>query len=334
MPTFEEQLLELKTRAPTDFTSAKNPVVLEETRAKYLGRQGILPELLKQLGSAQAEDRGRLGKLANEAKAIVQTAFETRKQELESADSLKQSSSFDITLPGRIRAIGKLHPLTQIMEKMVEIFQRIGFSIAEGPLIEDEWHCFDALNTPADHPARDLQDTFYLKDGHLLRTHTSTVQIRTMKTHQPPIRIISPGPAFRRDELDATHTPCFNQIEGLYVAEDVSVANLKGTLEYFLKELLGPKIRTRLRPHFFPFTEPSFELDVSATELGIKGKEWLEIAGCGMVHPNVFQAVGYDPERYSGFAFGLGIERIAMILYQIDDIRLFYQNDIRFLHQF
>ena len=334
MSTLEEQFITLKTSAPTDFASAKNSTVLEETRVKYLGRQGLLPELLKQLGSAQAQDRGRLGKLANEAKTIVQTAFETRKQELGSADSLKQSVSFDITLPGRVRSIGKLHPLTQTMEKMVEIFQRIGFSVAEGPLIEDEWHCFDALNTPADHPARDLQDTFYLKDGKLLRTHTSTVQIRTMETHQPPIRIIAPGSAFRRDELDATHSPCFNQIEGLYVAENVSVADLKGTLEHFLKELFGPKIRTRLRPHFFPFTEPSFELDVSATELGIKGKEWMEIAGCGMVHPHVFQAVGYDPEHYTGFAFGLGIERIAMILYQIDDIRLFYQNDLRFLHQF
>ena len=330
----EEQFLSLKTQAPADFAAAADTTALEAVRVKYLGRQGTLPELMKQLGAAPAADRAILGRLANETKTIVQSAFDTRKNQLESGSSGRADKFFDPTLPGRVRPVGRLHPLTQTIERSVAILQRLGFTVAEGPLIEDEWHCFDALNTPADHPARDLQDTLYLKDGRLLRTHTSTVQIRVMETHQPPIRIIAPGPAFRRDEGDATHSPCFTQIEGLYVAEGVSVADLKGTLEYFFRELLGPDTRTRLRPHFFPFTEPSFEVDLSAAALGIKGREWLEIGGCGMVDPNVFKAVGYDPERWTGFAFGWGIERMAMILHGIDDIRLFYENDLRFLHQF
>ncbi len=334
MPTLEELLLSLKTQAPADFSAAGNADALEAVRVKYLGRQGSLPELMKQLGLAPPADRARLGKLANEAKNAVQSAFETRKLHLESESSSVADKFFDATLPGRTRPIGRLHPLTQTIERSVAILQRLGFTVAEGPEIDDEWHCFDALNTPADHPARDLQDTLYLKDGRLLRTHTSTVQIRVMETHQPPIRIIAPGHAFRRDEGDATHSPCFTQIEGLYVAEGVSVADLKGTLEYFFRELLGPDAKTRLRPHFFPFTEPSFEVDLSASALGIKNKEWLEIGGCGMVDPNVFKAVGYDPERYTGFAFGWGIERMAMILHGIDDIRLFYENDLRFLRQF
>jgi phenylalanyl-tRNA synthetase alpha chain len=334
MPTLEEQLVELKCQAPADFSSAQDANVLESVRVKYLGRQGLLPELMKQLGSVPPTDRGRLGKLANEAKTVVQSSFDSRKTELESAQSNAAAALFDPTLPGRVRSIGRTHPLTQTTERVVSVFQRLGFTVAEGPEIEDEWHCFDALNTPADHPARDLQDTLYLKDGRLLRTQTSTVQIRIMETHKPPIRIIAPGRVFRRDEVDATHSACFHQIEGLYVGENVSVADLKGCIEFFFKELLGPETKTRFRPHFFPYTEPSFEIDFSAASLGLKGKEWLEIAGCGMVDPNVFKAVGYDPEKYTGFAFGMGIERIAMILHGIDDIRLFYQNDLRFLHQF
>lgn len=334
MPSLEEQLLALKSQAPADFAAAANADSLEAVRVKYVGRQGSLPDLMKQLGSAPPADRARLGKAANEAKIAVQSAFEKRKGELEAASLSADAAGFDATLPGRMRPMGKLHPLTQTMESVVNIFQRIGFTIAEGPEIEDEWHCFDALNTPGDHPARDLQDTLYLKDGHLLRTQTSTVQIRVMETHQPPIRIIAPGRVFRRDEVDATHSACFHQIEGLYVAEGVSVADLKGTMEFFFRELLGPKTKTRFRPHFFPYTEPSFEIDFSAASLGLKGREWLEIAGCGMVDPNVFKAVKYDPEKYTGFAFGMGVERIAMILHGIDDIRLFYENDARFLHQF
>jgi phenylalanyl-tRNA synthetase alpha chain len=334
MPTFEEQLIGLKTQAPGEFSSAQDANSLEEIRVKYLGRQGALPEMMKQLGDVPAPDRGRMGKLANEAKLAVQSAFEARKRDLEAVQANAQAALFDSTLPGRKPFLGREHLLTQTTERVVSIFQRLGFTIAEGPEVEDEWHCFDALNTPGDHPARDLQDTLYLKDGRLLRTQTSTVQIRTMESHQPPIRIIAPGRVFRRDEVDATHSACFHQIEGLYVDEGVSVADLKGIIEFFFKELLGPETKTRLRPHFFPYTEPSFEIDFSAASLGIKGKEWLEIAGCGMVDPNVFKLVGYDPEKYTGFAFGMGVERIAMILHGIDDIRLFYQNDTRFLRQF
>ncbi len=332
--SLEEQLLALKTQAPVDFADADNADALEAVRVKYLGRQGSLPELMKQLGGVAAADRGRLGKLANEAKQAIQTALDSQKQKLESVQADAARQLFDATLPGRRHKLGHLHPLTQITGRIVDVFQQLGFTVAEGPEVEDEWHCFDALNTPADHPARDLQDTLYLKDGRLLRTQTSTVQIRIMESHKPPIRIIAPGRVFRRDEVDATHSACFHQIEGLYVAEKVSVADLKGTLEHFFRELLGPSTKTRFRPHFFPYTEPSFEIDFSAASLGIKGKEWLEIAGCGMVDPAVFKAVGYDPEKYTGFAFGMGVERIAMILHGIDDIRLFYQNDTRFLEQF
>jgi phenylalanyl-tRNA synthetase alpha chain len=334
MATLEEQFQNLKIQAPKDFAAAADLKALEEVRVKHIGRQGLLPELMKQLGSAPAADRPRLGKLANEAKIAVETGFAARKQELEAGPTNASGTFFDETLPGRFHPVGRLHPLTLTTERVVSIFKGLGFTVAEGPEIEDEWHCFDALNTPADHPARDLQDTLYLKDGRLLRTQTSTVQIRVMETHKPPIRIVAPGRVFRRDEVDATHSACFHQIEGLYVAEGVSVADLKGTLARFFQELLGPGTRTRFRPHFFPYTEPSFEIDFSAESLGIKGKEWLEIAGCGMVDPNVFASVGYDPERYTGFAFGFGIERIAMILHGIDDIRLFYQNDPRFLRQF
>jgi phenylalanyl-tRNA synthetase alpha chain len=332
--TLEEQLVALKNEAASEFSAAVDTASLESVRSKYFGRQGILPELMKQLGQVPPEDKGRMGKLANETKQVLQGAFDARKQQLEAAQAQAEAASFDITLPGRAQPLGKLHPLTQTRERVVKIFQRLGFTVAEGPEIEDEWHCFDALNTPSDHPARDLQDTLYLKDGRLLRTQTSTVQIRIMETHTPPIKIIAPGRVFRRDEVDATHSACFHQIEGLYVGEGVSLADLKGTIEFFFQELLGAETKTRFRPHFFPYTEPSFEIDFSAASLGLKGKEWLEIAGCGMVDPNVFKAVGYDSEKYTGFAFGMGLERIAMILHGIDDIRLFYQNDLRFLHQF
>jgi phenylalanyl-tRNA synthetase alpha chain len=246
-------------------------------------------------------------------------------------------------LPGRPVEWGHLHPITRTTDLIVEIFRKIGFEVADGPEVETEFYCFDALNTPADHPARDLQDTLYLAapdsrgDRRLLRTHTSSVQIRTLQRQAPPIRIVSPGRVYRRDEVDATHAACFHQVEGLYVDRNVSVADLKGTVEYFFKELLGPDTRTRLRPHFFPYTEPSFEIDFSTPNgfgTGVRAREWLEIAGCGMVHPNVFRAVGYDPEEWTGWAFGLGVERIAMVLNGVNDIRLFYENDQRFLHQF
>jgi phenylalanyl-tRNA synthetase alpha chain len=333
MHPLEKSFRDLAARAPDDFAAAGDAELLEAARVRFLGRQGALPELMKQLGSAPADQRGALGRLANEVKAAVTAAFEKRRGDLAGGPTAAPAD-LDLTLPGRRPRLGRKHPLTQTLDRIVEVFRGLGFTVIEGPEIEDDWHCFDALNTPADHPARDLQDTLYLKDGRLLRTQTSTVQVRVMESHAPPIRIVAPGRVYRRDEVDATHSACFHQIEGLYVDEGVSVADLKGTVDHFFKELLGPRARTRLRPHFFPYTEPSFEIDCSAEALGIRGKEWLEIAGCGMVDPNVFKAVKYDPERWTGFAFGMGIERLAMILHGIDDIRLFYQNDLRFLRQF
>jgi phenylalanyl-tRNA synthetase alpha chain len=245
----------------------------------------------------------------------------------------------DETLPGTEFRMGALHPLTLLQEEAVRILRRLGFALADGPDIETEWHCFDALNTPANHPARNDSDTFYLPDGRLLRTHTSSVQIRTMVAQKPPVRVIGPGAAYRRDEIDATHLNQFNQLEGLYVDSDVSVADLKGTLEYFVRELLGSSVETRLRPHFFPFTEPSFELDISLP--GVQGGKWMELLGCGLVNPAVFEAINqrrgdnaYDPEKWSGFAFGMGLERLAMSLFALPDIRLLIENDQRFLAQF
>lgn len=253
----------------------------------------------------------------------------------------------DPSLPVPGEAKGGQHPLTKVREEIIHIFRRVGFSVAEGPEVETEYYCFDALNTPSDHPARDLQDTYYFppqtrfanisqkeKERYLLRTHTSSVQIRTMLETKPPIRIVSPGRCFRRDTADATHSANFHQIEGLYVDRKVSVRDLKALLDYFIKSLLGPSAKTRFRPHFFPYTEPSFEVDFSASHLGKVGSQWIEIAGCGLVHPSVFESVGYDSKEWSGFAFGMGIERIAMILHGVDDIRYFYQNDQRFLQQF
>jgi phenylalanyl-tRNA synthetase alpha chain len=266
----------------------------------------------------------------------------TRQEALQSAKDASAVQGIDITLPGRPGlGVGSIHPLTTIRDLAIRTLRRMGFVLADGPEIETEWHCFDALNTPADHPARNERDTFYLNDGRLLRTHTSTVQIRTMETVKDlPVRIIAPGAAYRRDEIDATHLSVFNQLEGLYVAQDVSLADLKGTLEFFFREIFGPQTVVRFRPHFFPFTEPSFEIDV---KLEAKGKEarWIEIAGCGMVDPAVFAAVSktrgdnlFDPENVTGFAFGLGLDRLAMILHGITDIRHLIENDTRFLTQF
>jgi phenylalanyl-tRNA synthetase alpha chain len=284
------------------------------------------------------EDRPKFGKLLNDLRQAVTTALEeSEKRLLEAADSAAVAS-LDLTLPGTGAAPGTLHPLTQLMDRAVRCFRRMGFAIADGPDIETEWHCFDALNTPPDHPARNEQDTFYLPDGRLLRSHTSSVQIRVMENSHPPVRIIAPGAAYRRDEVDATHLAQFTQMEGLYVAENVSLADLKGTLEFFFRELFGPGTDLQFRPHFFPFTEPSYEIDIRAEALG---NEWMELAGCGMVDPAVFEAICqrrgdrvFDPERVSGFAFGFGLERLAMNLSRIPDIRMLVENDLRFLKQF
>jgi phenylalanyl-tRNA synthetase alpha chain len=340
MAGFLDDIEPLKAAALAEFAAATDLAGLEQARVNFLGSNGRFTALMKQLGTLSKEEKPAAGKAINVTKAALETAFTGRRSEFELKAALPKEPT-DFTLPGRRRSVGKLHPLTQVTEDIIRSFRKIGFVVADGPEIEDEYHCFDALNTPADHPARDAQDTFYLApsaDGaqpsSLLRTHTSSVQIRVMQKQSPPVRIIVPGRVYRRDNADATHNPTFHQVEGLYVDRNVTVGDLKGTVEFVFKELMGPETRIRFRPHYFSYTEPSFEIDFSSALTRKMGKEWLEIAGCGMVHPQVFQNVGYDPEVWTGWAFGFGIERIAMIRYGINDIRLFYENDLRFLKQF
>src|SRR5437588_2770892 len=343
----------LRQAALAELKAAPDVAALEHAKGDWIGAHGKFTALMKQLGSLPKEDRPAAGKLINQAKSELEAALASRREELELKAALPKEPT-DFTLPGRRRALGKLHPLTQVTDDIVRSFRKIGFVVADGPEVEDEYHCFDALNTPADHPARDTQDTFYLalsgagasrspvEEGRggnergslLLRTHTSSVQIRVMEKQPPPVRIIVPGRVYRRDNADATHNPTFQQIEGLYVDRNVTVGDLKGTVEFVFKELMGSETRIRFRPHYFSYTEPSFEIDFSSPLTRKMGKEWLEIAGCGMVHPQVFENVGYDPEVWTGWAFGFGIERIAMIRYGLNDIRLFYENDLRFLRQF
>jgi phenylalanyl-tRNA synthetase alpha chain len=345
--SFLDQIEPLKQAALEELRAAADLPALEQARVNYLGTHGKFTALMKQLGALPKEEKPIAGKAINVAKVELESALSQRRAELELKSSLPKEPT-DFTLPGRRRALGKLHPLTQVTEDIIRSFRKIGFAVADGPEVEDDYHCFDALNTPADHPARDTQDTFYLQGTGgsgapqvagaasplLLRTHTSSVQIRVMEKQQPPVRIIVPGRVYRRDNADATHNPTFHQVEGLYVDRNVTVGDLKGTVEFVFKELMGPETRIRFRPHYFSYTEPSFEIDFSSALTRKMGKEWLEIAGCGMVHPQVFENVGYDPEIWTGWAFGFGIERIAMIRYGINDIRLFYENDVRFLRQF
>src|SRR5687767_1910407 len=333
--SFLDQIEPLKQSALADLNAAQNLAALDQARVSYLGANGKFTALLKQLGTLPKEEKPAAGKLINVAKTDLESALAARRGDLELKEAMPKNPT-DFSLPGRRRWLGKLHPLTQVTDDIVRSFRKIGFAVADGPEIEGEYHCFDALNTPADHPARDSQDTFYLKTETrwLLRTHTSSVQIRVMEKQQPPIRIIVPGRVYRRDNADATHNPTFHQIEGLYVDKGVTVGDLKGTVEFVFKELLGSEVKLRFRPHYFSYTEPSFEIDFTSPMVKKMGKDWLEIAGCGMVHPKVFENVGYDPEIWSGWAFGFGIERIAMIRYNITDIRLFYENDARFLRQF
>lgn len=330
-----DAILPLKESALAAFAAATDLSTLDGAKSKFLGANGSFTALLKQLGTLPKEERPAAGKRINEVKAELETALASRRGELELKAALPKEPT-DFTLPGRQPWVGKLHPLTQVTDDIVRSFRKIGFVVADGPEMEDEYHCFDALNTPADHPARDSQDTFYLDtpNRQLLRTHTSSVQIRVMEKQPPPIRIIVPGRVYRRDNADATHNPTFQQIEGLYVDKGVTVGDLKGTVEFVFKQLLGDEVKLRFRPHYFSYTEPSFEIDFTSPMVKKMGKDWLEIAGCGMVHPKVFETVGYDPEVWSGWAFGFGIERIAMIRYEINDIRLFYENDSRFLSQF
>jgi phenylalanyl-tRNA synthetase alpha chain len=336
--SFLEQIEPVKQAALGDFGAAADLAALEQARVGYLGSNGRFTALMKQLGALPKEEKPAAGKTINIVKVELEAALAARKSELELAASLPKEPT-DFTLPGRRRPLGRLHPLTQVTEDIVRSFRKLGFVVADGPEVEDEVHCFDALNTPADHPARDTQDTFYLtaapgQSAPLLRTHTSSVQIRVMEKQPPPVRIIVPGRVYRRDNADATHNPTFHQVEGLYVDRNVTVGDLKGTVDFVFKELMGSETRIRFRPHYFSYTEPSFEIDFSSALTRKMGKEWLEIAGCGMVHPKVFENVGYDPEVWTGWAFGFGIERIAMIRYGINDIRLFYENDVRFLAQF
>jgi phenylalanyl-tRNA synthetase alpha chain len=331
---------EMKENVLKQINDAQDVAQLEKIRVNYLGKKGILTEQMRSIGKLPPEERPKVGQVLNELKQTIERALEERKRVLEAIEEERKLQKFwiDVTLPGAIRKVGHPHPISKVLEEIETIFVSMGFKVVEGPEIEDSWHNFDALNTPEWHPARDMHDSFYLQDK-LLRTHTSPVQIRTMLSEQPPIAIVSPGRVYRRD-YDATHLPMFTQVEGLYVDEYVSVAHLKYTLEIFAKRMFGAERKIRLRPSYFPFTEPSFEVDVSCGICGGKGcpsckyTGWLEILGAGMVHPNVFKNVGYDPEKYTGFAFGMGVERIAMLKYGIKDIRDFVRNDERFLECF
>jgi phenylalanyl-tRNA synthetase alpha chain len=334
------ELEQLRDAALAEVAAAGDEQTLEAVRVRYLGRAGSISAWAERMKSLSKEEKPAVGKHLNEARTSVTAAIGESAERLRAAKEARELANIDISLPGTAAEIGTLHPLTQMLDRGISIFRRMGFALAEGPDVETEWHCFDALNTAPDHPARNEQDTFYLPDGRLLRTHTSTVQIRTMEKAPPPIRVIAPGAAYRRDEVDATHSAQFHQIEGLYVDEKVSIGDLKGTLEFFLHELFGADTQVRFRPHYFPFTEPSFEIDVKSKALK-GGEKWLEMCGCGMVHPAVFEQVNsargddaYDPKKWSGFAFGLGMDRLAMILFGIPDLRYFAANDLRFLRQF
>lgn len=336
----EKQLQALETWALSAVEAANDPEALEQIRIQVTGRKGELTEILRGLSTLPPEIRREVGQQANELKAKIHAALEGRHQALRAAlhEGLADQDAIDITLPGRSLRRGSLHPLTATLYEIVEIFQHLGFSVAEGPEVELDYYNFEALNIPKDHPARDMQDTFYVTDEILLRTHTSPVQIRVMEAQPPPVRIVAPGRVYRRD-ADPTHSPMFHQVEGLLVEYGVNFADLKGTLQVFVDQFFATGTRLRFRPSFFPFTEPSAEVDIACVMCKgtgcrvCKGSGYLEILGCGMVDPEVFRMVGYDPE-ITGFAFGMGVERIAMLRYGIDDIRLFFENDLRFLQQF
>ncbi len=336
----DEQLEQYRAEALAALAGVEDEAGVEAVRVKYLGRSGRISLLSEGMKSLPKEEKPRIGKLLNEVRTAVASALDARKAALEGERDARALGDVDVSLPGGRAFTGSVHPITQLLDRAIQIFRQMGFALADGPDIETEWHCFDALNTPADHPARNEQDTFYLPDGRLLRTQTSTVQVRTMEQTPPPVRIIAPGGVYRRDEVDATHLAQFTQIEGLCVDRGVTLGDLKGTINFFFRELLGPDAQVRMRPHFFPFTEPSFEIDIKAAALG-RGDRWLELAGCGMVDPAVFEEINrkrgdraYDPGEYTGFAFGFGLDRLAMILSGVSDIRLFTESDVRFLAQF
>jgi phenylalanyl-tRNA synthetase alpha chain len=317
--------------ALSDFDACRDPAALENAKARYLGKSGTLTERLKALGKLSPQERPAAGVRINEAKAAIEAALVRRREAL-AEDKLAarlSAEALDVSLPGRGIGTGGLHPLTRTLDRVATLFHSLGFTVADGPEIEDDFHNFTALNTPENHPARSMWDTFYVDNGLVLRTHTSPIQVRWMEAHAPPIKIIAPGRAFRVDEFDATHSPMFHQVEGLWIDEDVTFADLKGVVTEFVRRFFErADVKLRFRPSFFPFTEPSAEIDLSF------GEGWLEIAGAGQVHPNVLKAVGIDPQRWQGFAFGMGPDRLAMLRYGVDDLRLFYENDLRFLRQF
>ncbi len=336
----KEEIHHIQSEALAAISAAGDESTLDQARVAFLGKKGRLTAASAGMRTLSKEDKPVIGQLLNTARTAITEALDTRRGTLQDASDRKALEGIDLTLPGRPLQAGGLHPLTILKDEAIQILRRLGFALAEGPEIETEFHCFDALNTPPEHPARNEKDTFYFDSGKLLRTHTSTVQVRTMETEPPPIRIMAPGSAYRRDEIDATHLSVSNQLEGLYVDTDVQVGDLKGTLEYFYHTLFGEGTEVRFRPHFFPFTEPSFEIDI---KLHVKGQapKWIEVAGCGMVDPAVFTSIGksrndgaYDPDKVTGFAFGMGLDRLAMIKWGIKDIRLLIENDARFLRQF
>lgn len=338
----KQKLNEIKAAALEVLENAVDMDALEEARIKFLGKKGELTAVLKGMGALSPEERPQIGALANEIRSAIENHIDTKKSEIASKleEAKLKSEVLDVTMPGKAQKKGELHPLTKVMNNIKNTFIGMGFEIAEGPEVETDYYNFEALNIPENHPARDTQDTFYVSDSILLRTQTSGMQIRYMENKKPPIRMIAPGKVYRSDALDATHSPVFHQIEGLVVDKGVTMADLKGTIEAFLKELYGENTKVRFRPHHFPFTEPSAEADISCFACGgkgcsmCKGEGWIEILGCGMVHPKVLQNCGIDPEVYSGFAFGMGLERVAMGKYDINDIRLFFEDDLRFLGQF
>ncbi len=336
-----EGLDKLKAQAIAEIERAASAEVLKTTRARFLGRKGEITALLKQLGALAPDERRSAGEAINRVKAELEEAADARQKAIVEGDTAERLATerLDVTLPGRRTPIGSAHPVMQIMDQVEEIFHGLGFDIAEGPEVELDYYNFEALNFPKDHPARDMQDTFYIEEDVLLRTHTSPVQIRVMEGNSPPIKIIAPGKVYRSDS-DLTHSPMFHQVEGFMVDRGVRMSDLKGVLSHFLHTLFGPRTSVRFRPSFFPFVEPGAEVDIGCVICGgsgcrvCKGTGWIEILGAGMIHPNVLRAVKYDTDAVSGFAFGLGIERITMLKYGIDDLRLFFENDLRFLGQF
>jgi len=334
-----EKIEKIKQAATSEILNVQSLADLDSYRIKFLARKGLIADLFDGIRTTDAIERPQLGKVVNELRNEVQALYDEKKQILESRAGQKKQIP-DLTLPGRLRWVGSQHPLTQTLDEIKRIFFRMGFDVATGPEIEDDYHNFEALNFPPDHPARDMQDTFFISDKILLRTHTSPVQIRVMENQQPPVRVIMPGRVYRNEAVSARSYCLFHQVEGLYVDEGVTFSELKGTLVAFAKEFYGSDIKYRFRPSFFPFTEPSAEMDITCFLCKGKGCRmckqtgWLEILGCGMVDPNVYKFVGYDQEKYSGYAFGMGIERITLLRYGIDDIRILFENDVRFLKQF